>query len=142
LGAPLGLSPQQAASAVLRVVNDAMAGAIRFVTLQRGRDPREFSLFAFGGAGPLHGASLARDLQIPTAIVPYVPGLTCALGCIVADVRHDFVQTIGKSLDEVDVAHLRATLIEQRCSGEELLRRDGALEHSVVVDHLADMHYE
>ena len=60
---------------VLRIVNDSMAGAIRFVTLQRGRDPREFALFAFGGAGPLHGAALARDLQVPTVIVPYVPGL-------------------------------------------------------------------
>lgn len=142
LGEPLGLSGEQAASAVLRIVNDAMAGAIRFVTLQRGRDPREFALFGFGGAGPLHSASLARDLQIPTAIVPYVPGLTCALGCIVADVRHDFVQTIGRPLVDLDAAQLRDVLLEQRGDGMALLERDKVPLETVNVVHQADMHYE
>jgi N-methylhydantoinase A len=142
LGAPLRLSAERAAASVLRVVNDAMAGAIRFVTLQRGRDPREFALFAFGGAGPLHGAALARELQVPTVIVPYVPGLTCALGCIVADVRHDFVQTIGRPLADVDEAALRQVLVRQRASGIELLEKENVPVQSVSVLHQADMHYE
>jgi N-methylhydantoinase A len=142
LGGPLNLGPEQTAASVLRIVNDSMAGAIRFVTLQRGRDPREFALFAFGGAGPLHGVALARDLQVPTVIVPYVPGLTCALGCIVADVRHDFVQTIGKPLADVTEAALREVLVRQRESGIELLRRDGVPIDSTSVAHEADMHYE
>lgn len=142
LGEPLNLSAERAAASVLRVVNDAMAGAIRFVTLQRGRDPREFALFAFGGAGPLHGASLARDLQVPNVIVPYVPGLTCALGCIVADVRHDFVQTIGRPLADIEESDVRKVLTQQRNAGLALLARENVSTESVSVLHQADMHYE
>ena len=142
LGKPLNLTAEMTAASVLRIVNDSMAGAIRFVTLQRGRDPREFALFAFGGAGPLHGAALARDLQVPTAIVPYVPGLTCALGCVVANVRHDFVQTIGKPLSDVNEGELRDVLLRQRDGGIELLRRDSVPIDSTSVAHEADMHYE
>ena len=69
-----------------------MAGAIRMVSLSRGHDPRDFVLFAFGGAGPLHAVALARELGIPEVLVPARPGLTNALGCLVADLRHDFVQ--------------------------------------------------
>lgn len=142
LGTPLALSPEQTAASVLRIVNDSMAGAIRFVTLQRGRDPREFALFVFGGAGPLHGVALARELQVPTVIVPYAPGLTCALGCIVADVRHDFVQTIGKPLSDIKEGELRDVLLRQRENGLELLHRDGVSVQSTSVEHQADMHYE
>ncbi|MGD9921157.1 MAG: hydantoinase/oxoprolinase family protein, partial [Pseudorhodoplanes sp.] len=142
LGKPLGLGAEQTAASVLRIVNDTMAGAIRFVTLQRGRDPREFALFVFGGAGPLHGAALARDLQVPAVIVPYVPGLTCALGCIVADARHDFVQTIGRPLSEVRESELRDVLLRQRESGLGLLRHDNVPVESITVWHEADMHYE
>ena len=142
LGAPLGLSAESAAASVLRVVNDAMAGAIRFVTLQRGRDPREFAIFAFGGAGPLHGAALAQELQVPTVIVPYVPGLTCALGCVVADVRHDYVQTIGKALEDVREIELRDVLLRQRQTGIDLLETEHVPTQSVTVLHQADMHYE
>ncbi|MCC6947939.1 MAG: hydantoinase/oxoprolinase family protein [Bradyrhizobiaceae bacterium] len=142
LGAPLSLSAENAAASVLRIVNDAMAGAIRFVTLQRGRDPREFAIFAFGGAGPLHGAALARELQVPTVIVPYVPGLTCALGCIVANVRHDYVQTIGKALEDVREVELRDVLLQQRKAGIDLLATEHVPTQSVTVHHQADMHYE
>ena len=130
------------AAGVLRIVNDSMAGAIRFVTLQRGRDPREFALFAFGGAGPLHGAALARDLQVPTVIVPYVPGLTCALGCIVADVRHDFVQTIGKPLSDVNEDDLATYCCASGRVASNCLRRDSVPVDSTSVTHEADMHYE
>jgi N-methylhydantoinase A len=82
LGDPLGIDAEKAAAVTLQVANDAMAGAIRLVSLQRGFDPRDFAIFAFGGAGPLHGAALARELGVPRMIVPYMPGITCALGCI------------------------------------------------------------
>lgn len=142
LGEPLGLSAADAAYAVLRVVNDAMAGAIRIVTLQRGHDPREFAIFAFGGAGPLHGVALAKALGIPKVIVPYVPGLTCALGCIVADVRHDFVRTVGRSLDDLSEAEVRSILEEQRALGLERLAMDRVEVERVETIHEADMHYE
>ena len=84
-------TPTAAAAAIVRVANDKMAGAIRMVSLARGHDPRDFALFAFGGAGPLHAAALARELAIPKVLIPARPGLTNALGCVVADLRHDFV---------------------------------------------------
>ncbi len=142
VGKPLGIDSYEAAAAVLRVVNDSMAGAIRLVSLQRGLDPREFALFAFGGAGPLHGAALARELGIPKVIVPYVPGITCAMGCIVADVRHDFVRTIARSTKSLKEAEVRATLLEQRAAGEVLLQEEKVPVDSVVVVHEADMQYE
>ena len=77
-----------------------MAGAIRMVSLARGHDPRDFALFAFGGAGPLHAAALARELAIPRVLIPARPGLTNALGCTVADVRHDYVRTVNLPLAE------------------------------------------
>lgn len=142
LGEPLGLGSEEAAAATLRIIDDAMAGAIRYVTLQRGFDPREFAIFAFGGAGPLHGTSLAREMGVPTVIVPYVPGLTCALGCIVANVRHDFVQTIGKPLSEVSVQSLRDVLLAHERAGLATLEREKVPLQSTHFVHEADMHYE
>jgi len=142
LGEPFGLGAEQTAASVLRIIDDAMAGAIRFVTLQRGFDPREFAIFAFGGAGPLHGTSLAREMGIPTVIVPYVPGLTCALGCIVADVRHDFVQTVGRPLADVSAASLREVLLAHENAGRATLAREAVPLISTEFVHEADMHYE
>ena len=76
-----------------------MAGAIRMMSLARGVDPRDFALFAFGGGGPLHAASLARELAIPRVLSPARPGLTNALGRLVADLRHDFVATVSQPLE-------------------------------------------
>ena len=92
LARPLGLDAEEAAAAVIRLANTHMAGAIRMVSLSRGYDPRDFALFAFGGAGPLHAVAMARELGIPEVLVPARPGLTNALGCLVADLRQDFVQ--------------------------------------------------
>jgi N-methylhydantoinase A len=142
IGAPLGLSAEDAAASVLRVINDAMAGAIRLVSLQRGFDPREFAIFAFGGAGPLHGTALARELGVPRVIVPYVPGITCALGCIVADVRHDFVQTVGKAVDQLANEDVLSILRAHRRAGEEALAHDQVPIERTEVVHEADMQYE
>ena len=95
LAEPLGLSVDEAAAAVIRLGNTHMAGAIRMVSLARGLDPRDFTLFAFGGAGPLHAVALARELGLPEVLVPARPGLTNALGCLVADLRQDFVNTLN-----------------------------------------------
>jgi N-methylhydantoinase A len=142
IGGPLGLSAEDAAGSVLRVINDAMAGAIRLVSLQRGFDPREFAIFAFGGAGPLHGTALARELGVPRVIVPYVPGITCALGCIVADVRHDFVQTVSKAVDQLANEEVTSILRAHRRAGEEALARDEVPIEKIEIVHEADMQYE
>jgi N-methylhydantoinase A len=106
IGAPLGLSVEQAADAIVRVAEANMADAVRVISIRRGHDPRDFVLVAFGGAGPLHAAALARELDVPLVIVPPSPGVTSALGCLMVDVRHDmFSLLIGKTsaLSAVDV---------------------------------------
>ena len=141
IGAHLALDPVGAAAAIVRVANDKMAGAIRLVSLQRGRDPRDFVLFAFGGAGPLHAVALARELAIPTVLVPARPGITSALGCLVADVRHDFVRTINQGLLRLDVADARTILAAQIAEGRRLLATEGVEIESVSVQHEADMQF-
>ena len=142
LGAPLGLGAEEAASAVLRIANDRMAGALRMVSLSRGHDPRDFALFAFGGAGPLHAADLARELGIPKVIVPARPGITNALGCMVADLRHDYVRTINTPLAALDVRTVHETLAEQTRQGREMLARERVQLEAVHVIHSADMQFQ
>jgi len=141
IGAHLSLDPVAAAAAIVRVANDKMAGAIRLVSLQRGRDPRDFVLFAFGGAGPLHAVALARELAIPKVLVPARPGITSALGCLVADVRHDFVRTINQGLLRMDVTEARAILTAQIGEGRRLLATEGVEVSTVTVEHQADMQF-
>src|SRR6266850_5052639 len=141
IGAHLGLGPDEVAAAIIRVANDKMAGAIRLVSLQRGYDPRDFILFAFGGAGPLHAVALARELAIPKVLVPARPGITSALGCLVADVRHDFVRTINQGLLRMEVGEARAILGAQIEEGRRLLATEGVEVETVTVQHEADMQF-
>ncbi len=124
LGAPMGLSAIESADAVIRLANIKMAGAIRMVSVSLGADPRDFALFAFGGAGPLHASALARELGVPRVLVPSRPGITNALGCIVADLRHDFVSTLNTPLDVLDMARLSQVFVEQTVAGEALIARE------------------
>ncbi|MBP5856610.1 hydantoinase/oxoprolinase family protein [Marivibrio halodurans] len=141
LGAPLGLSWEEAAGAILRIANDKMAGAVRMVSLSRGHDPRDFALFPFGGAGPLHAAAIARELGIPSLLVPARPGITNALGCVVADVRHDYVQTINEPLDKVDMDLVHRTLADQIAAGRETIAREGVSVEDIRIVHGADMQF-
>ncbi len=121
LGQTLGMDAVSAAEAVVRIANTKMAGAIRMVSLSLGADPRDFVLFAFGGAGPLHATALARELAVPRVLIPARPGITNALGCVVADLRHDFVNTINKPLDAVDIKEVHAVFARQIEEGERLI---------------------
>lgn len=142
LGARLGLDAEEAAAAVLRIANDRMAGALRMVSLSRGHDPRDFALFAFGGAGPLHAAELARELGVPKVVVPARPGITNALGCMVADLRHDYVRTINTPLASLDIETVHETLAEQTRQGREMLQRERVQFEVVHVIHSADMQFQ
>ncbi|MCW5745043.1 MAG: hydantoinase/oxoprolinase family protein [Alphaproteobacteria bacterium] len=142
IGKPLGLDSTAAAAAILRVANDRMAGAIRLVSLARGYDPRDFALFAFGGAGPLHAAALARELAIPKVLVPARPGITNALGCVVADLRHDYVRTVNVPLPALDAAQVRAILEEHIAAGEATLEREGVAIEGTTRLHFADMQFQ
>ncbi len=142
VGTRLGLDAEAAAAAVLRIANDRMAGAIRLVSLSRGHDPRDFALFAFGGAGPLHATALARELAIPTVLVPARPGITNALGCVVADLRHDYVRTVNKPLSAIDDATVARIYAEQSAEGEATIGREGVPVRELRRVHTADMQFQ
>ncbi|WP_426956631.1 hydantoinase/oxoprolinase family protein [Muricoccus radiodurans] len=138
---PLGISVEAAAEATLRLANVHMSGAIRAVSLSRGHDPRGFALFAFGGAGPLHAVALAREIGIPQVVVPARPGLTNALGCLVADLRQDVVNTINRPLDEVEEHLVHATLAAQRDRALAALAEDTGEAVAAETLHSADMQF-
>jgi len=142
IGRPLGLDAVQAAAAILHVGNHNMAGAVRLVSLARGYDPRDFALFAFGGAGPLHAIALARELAIPTVLIPIRPGLTNALGCLVADVRHDFVTSFNRPLHDVRDDELAERLRAHVAQGRAAIERDGIAVAQIQVFHQAQMQFE
>jgi N-methylhydantoinase A len=142
LGSALGLSPAEVAGAILRVANDKMAGAIRLVSLSRGHDPRDFCLLAFGGAGPLHASALARELGIPRVLIPSRPGLTNALGCLVADLRHDFVRTLNEPLSALDAQAVHAILQEHVKRGSDLIQKESHESAEISVQHRADMQFQ
>ncbi|RWB18972.1 MAG: hydantoinase/oxoprolinase family protein [Mesorhizobium sp.] len=141
IGKHTGLSGVEAAGAVLRLGNMKMAGAIRMVSVSRGHDPRDFALFAFGGAGPLHATALARELGLPRVLVPARPGITNALGCVVADLRHDFVNTINQPVAGLDEAKLREVLERHRNEGEALIAKEAVKPDAIRVTHSADMQF-
>ena len=103
---PLNLSIEDAAEAILRVANAKMAGAIRLVSIERGYDPAKFSCMPFGGGGALHSGALIDECGLQGALVPRYPGVTSALGCVVADMRHDRVKTVNSLLSETDATAL------------------------------------
>ncbi|HEY0522234.1 MAG TPA: hydantoinase/oxoprolinase family protein, partial [Stellaceae bacterium] len=142
VGARLGLDAEGAAAAILRIANDRMAGAVRMVSLARGHDPRDFAFFAFGGAGPLHAASIARELGIPTLLIPARPGLTNALGCVVADLRHDYVRTVNKPLALLEPDTVRAVLTGQVEEGRRTLEREAVEIERIEILHSADMQFQ
>jgi len=141
LGKPLGLDAIGAAEAVLRVANTKMAGAIRMVSVSLGADPRDFSLFAFGGAGPLHACALARELGIPRVMIPPRPGITNAIGCVVADLRHDYVRTLNRPLDTLDMDQLRAVFATQAAEGEALIGAETVALNGIRKLHSLDMQF-
>ncbi len=118
-----------------------MAGALRLVSLARGHDPRDFALFAFGGAGPLHAAALAKELAIPRVLVPARPGITNALGCLAADVRHDYVNTVNAPVPALDMDQVRGLLEQQIAEGRATIAREGVEIEGLTVLHSADMQF-
>ena len=111
------------------------------VSVSLGLDPRDFSLFAFGGAGPLHASALAGELGVPEVLVPARPGITNALGCIVADLRHDFVRTVNRPLDGMEIDRLTGMLEHQAGEGEALIRQEPVRIEAIDVTHSLDMQF-
>jgi N-methylhydantoinase A len=125
LAAPLGVDVRTAAAAVIDVVNHAMAEALKIVSVQRGHDPRDFSLAAFGGAGPLHAAALADELGIATVVCPPIPGAFSALGLVGTDLRRDYVRTVYTTAATADPSVLEAAFRAMEAEGSAMLERAG-----------------
>ena len=141
VAAPLGLDVEAAAEAIVKVANSNMAGAIRLVSIERGYDPKIFAAMPFGGGGALHVGALIREVGLASALIPRFPGVTSALGCVIADMRHDFVHTINRPLDALDVAALDAEMAETAERGLALLRRSGAELERLEIAFELDMSY-
>jgi N-methylhydantoinase A len=127
VAAPLELDVMQAAEAIIRVANARMAGAIRLVSVERGHDPKNFAAMPFGGGGALHAGALMQEVGLARALVPRFPGVTSALGCVIADMRHDYVHTLNVLLDDLDAAALDAEMVRIAQAGEALLARAGVV---------------
>ena len=137
---PLGLSTTAAAQGILDVANSNMERALRVVSVERGHDPRDFGLVAFGGAGPLHATALARELDIPRVFVPRTAGVLSALGLLVTDILHDFSTSMVRRFGDVDPADIEAAFDSFEREGRD--RLTGAVsEDQVVLERSLDLRY-
>jgi N-methylhydantoinase A len=139
---PFKLGLEEAADAIIRVANANMADAVRLISISRGYDPRDFALVAFGGAGALHGADIARELSIPAVIVPPHPGITSAMGCLLVDVQHDLATSYLKPAVEADPAAIEAAFKALEHEAAERLAHESVATKDVVMQRTVDMMYQ
>jgi N-methylhydantoinase A len=138
---PLGLGVTEAAAAIVEIVNSNMAEALRIVSVERGHDPREFALIAFGGAGPVHAVALAAELQIPEVIVPPAAGAFSALGLVASDLKRDYSRTLYADLRALDPARAAAALAEMEATASEWLKAVAVPPDRRVLLRAADVRY-
>jgi N-methylhydantoinase A len=138
---PLSVDLKRAAAGMLQVATSAMANAVRHVTLERGLDPRDFTLVAYGGGGPLHAASVAKELSISKIIIPHAPGHFSALGMLMADLRRDTVQTLFARMDDLEMFALENEFIKLEAGGRRALEESGISADRIVFERAADMRY-
>ncbi len=137
----MGLDPFEAAEGILTVIDSNMANAVRSRTTQKGIDPREFALVAFGGAGPLHGAAVAAMLEIPEVIVPPYPGITSAMGLLTTDLRYDAIRTQFQVSGTVDLDRLQADFAGMEAALADQFRADHIDPAGVAYSRTGDLRY-
>ena len=138
---PLGLSLEEAAAGILRVAHANIVRGIRVVSVERGYDPRDFALVPFGGAGPMHGSPVARELGMPKVLVPPTPGILCAMGQLISDLRHDLVETHIAPLEELGEAGAMALIGRLVARALADLARDGVPEARREIEVRVDLRY-
>jgi len=141
VGAPLGLDTDAAAAAIVQVAEARMAGAIRLVSIERGHDPARFVAMPFGGGGALHACALIREIGLKSALVPRFPGVTSALGCVLADLRHDTVHTLNVMLDGLDAPALETRMRTAGREARAVIAAAGIPVEWTNVVYELDMHY-
>ena len=138
---PLGLDVIEAAIGIIEIANTAMVNALRRISVQRGYDPRDFVLVAFGGAGPVHANRLAAELEIPTTLIPMSPGIFSAMGLLVTDLKHDYSVTLIERLENLDLEGLEAAYQGMEDQGRQALLREGVRPEDIAFQRQVDMRY-
>jgi len=138
---PLGLELFEAADGILKIINVKMEEAIKAVSSQRGYDIRDFTLFAFGGGGPMHAGKIALDLGIPSLLIPPAPGVTSALGLLLADVKHDYVRSKLAPLKELDLEEVNELFSRLIAQANADLRAEGFRDEEIALRHFLDLRY-
>ena len=138
---PLNLDVVEAAHGIVEIANAAMVNALRLVSVQRGYDPRDFVLTAFGGAGPVHANRLAEEIDVPTTIIPMSPGTTSAMGLLVTDLKHDYSTTLIQHVDQLDTAAVEETYQELEAQGGASLEREEVRQEDISFLRQVDMRY-
>ena len=141
IGARLSMDGVMVAYGMVEIANANMAGALHLISVQRGFDPREFTLVAFGGAGPVHAAALARALEIPEVVIPMSPGVTSALGLLLTDLKHEYSRTYIEAMARVDWVHMNRTYQEFEAHAAAVLREEGVTPDRVVFQRAVDMRF-
>ena len=141
VGRALGVDAVAAAAAMVEVIDLAMSAGTKDMALQRGVDPRELPLVVAGGAGPVHAGAIARELDIPLVVVPRLSSVLCALGMLLADLRHDYVRSHNRLWTDVDAEHVRELLSEMTRLGEAALEAEGVAAERVAVQMAVDLRY-
>jgi N-methylhydantoinase A len=141
LSKKFGLSEDEMALGILKIVNTNMSGLLHSITLQRGYDPRDFVMVAFGGGGPLHAASIARELNIPIVLIPNHSGVFSAWGMIMADLRHEFTLTHIEKLNHADLAQINTSLRELRGRIMDIFRLENVKEENIHITYELDLRY-
>jgi len=138
---PLGISIVQAAYGIIEIVNTHMIRALRLVSVERGYDPRDFVILAFGGAGPMHAAFLAEGLGVKNIVIPPNPGVFSALGLMLADFRHDFVRNIMKPASEINTELLEKIFGEIEKKAKKILQKEGFSPNHIVMERNLELRY-
>jgi N-methylhydantoinase A len=135
------MDSNEAAAGILKIINNNMRNAISLISIEKGHDPRDFTMVAYGGAGPMHAGLLAKDLGIPKIIVPMYPGIHSALGMIASDLKHHYVKSIITPTKKINYADINSALEDLDSKGLDILVSEGIDRDDVVIEHSFDMRY-
>ena len=138
---PLGMDVVGAAHGIVEIANAAMVNALRLISVQRGYDPRDFVLMAFGGAGPVHANRLAAEIEAPTTVIPMSPGTTSAMGLLVTDLKHDYSTTLIQRADLLDAGAIEETYRELEAQGRTSLKREGMRPGNITFLRQVELRY-
>ncbi len=138
---PLKMDAVQAATGIFDIVNANMAAALGVVSVQRGYDPREFVLIVAGGAGPIHAAPIARELEIPLILIPRASSVFCAAGMLISDLKHDYVRTYARDFDQVKPAEVQKLFAEMATDARKILKTEHVKDSSIEIRYSADIRY-